>query len=63
MEPTRTAQDPRRWWALGALVASMLVVGFDGTILNVALPTLASQLGAEAGPERSGSPRSGHGRG
>ncbi|MGW7007668.1 DHA2 family efflux MFS transporter permease subunit [Streptomyces sp. NPDC054933] len=47
MEATRTTPDPRRWWALGALVASMLVVGFDATILNVALPTMASQLGAD----------------
>ncbi|WP_327172282.1 DHA2 family efflux MFS transporter permease subunit [Streptomyces sp. NBC_01336] len=36
----------RRWWALGALVASMLVLGFDMTILNVALPTMAGELGA-----------------
>ncbi|MGW0826926.1 MFS transporter [Streptomyces sp. NPDC002845] len=41
--------DPRRWWALGALVASMLVLGFDLTILNVALPTMAEQLGASTG--------------
>ncbi|MEU9404613.1 MFS transporter [Streptomyces sp. NPDC048281] len=41
-----THQNPRRWWALGALVASMLVLGFDTTILNVALPTMAEQLGA-----------------
>ncbi|MGK5638097.1 MFS transporter [Streptomyces sp. URMC 126] len=48
--PTRGVQpDPRRWWALTAIVACMLVLGFDGTILNVALPTMAAQLGAEAG--------------
>jgi EmrB/QacA subfamily drug resistance transporter len=41
-----THRDPRRWWALGALVASMLVLGFDTTILNVALPTMAGDLGA-----------------
>ncbi|MER6077948.1 MFS transporter [Streptomyces sp. NPDC001833] len=41
-----TRQNPRRWWALGALVASMLVLGFDTTILNVALPTMAGELGA-----------------
>ncbi|MEU6200586.1 MFS transporter [Streptomyces sp. NPDC047061] len=41
-----THQNPRRWWALGALVASMLVLGFDTTILNVALPTMAEELGA-----------------
>jgi hypothetical protein len=26
----------RRWWALSALVLSLLVIGFDTTILNVA---------------------------
>ncbi|MFI9152159.1 DHA2 family efflux MFS transporter permease subunit [Streptomyces sp. NPDC053367] len=41
--------NPRRWWALGALVASMLTLGFDMTILNVALPTMAAGLGATTG--------------
>jgi EmrB/QacA subfamily drug resistance transporter len=36
----------RRWWALGALVICLLTLGLDGTILNVALPTLATALGA-----------------
>ncbi|TQK52210.1 EmrB/QacA subfamily drug resistance transporter [Streptomyces sp. SLBN-118] len=42
----------RRWWALGALVASMLVLGFDLTILNVALPTMAARLGATTGEQQ-----------
>ncbi|WP_149830252.1 DHA2 family efflux MFS transporter permease subunit [Streptomyces tailanensis] len=45
-------RDPRRWWALGALVASMLTLGFDTTILNVALPTMAEQLGASTGEQQ-----------
>jgi MFS family permease len=45
-------RDPRRWWALGALVASMLTLGFDMTILNVALPTMAAQLGATTGEQQ-----------
>jgi EmrB/QacA subfamily drug resistance transporter len=45
-------RDPRRWWALGALVASMLTLGFDMTILNVALPTMAGQLGASTGQQQ-----------
>ncbi|MFG3145669.1 MFS transporter [Streptomyces sp. NPDC048243] len=45
-------RDPRRWWALGALVASMLVLGFDMTILNVALPTMARDLGASTGQQQ-----------
>src|SRR5689334_21985681 len=44
--------DPHRWWALGALVASMLTLGFDMTILNVALPTMAADLGATTGEQQ-----------
>ncbi|MER6571954.1 MFS transporter [Streptomyces sp. NPDC001093] len=47
-----TRRDPRRWWALGALVASMLVLAFDSTILNVALPTMAAQLHATTGQQQ-----------
>ena len=36
----------RRWWALVALSAAVLVVGVDLTVLNVALPTLARSLHA-----------------
>lgn len=46
-----TRRDPRRWWALGALVASMLTLGFDMTILDVALPTMAGELGATTGQQ------------
>ena len=38
--------NSRRWWALGALVLSVLVIGFDTTILNVALPTLGGAVHA-----------------
>jgi DHA2 family multidrug resistance protein-like MFS transporter len=41
-----TTLDPRRWWALGAMSVSLIVVGLDLTVLNVALPTLATDLGA-----------------
>jgi DHA2 family multidrug resistance protein-like MFS transporter len=37
---------PRRWWALGALAVSLLTIGLDLTVLNVAVPTLAVDLGA-----------------
>src|SRR5579863_3262239 len=36
----------RKWWALGALTLAVLAVGLDGTILSVALPTLATALNA-----------------
>ncbi|MXG92097.1 MFS transporter [Nocardioides flavescens] len=39
-----TARDPRRWWALAVLAASLLVVVMDMTILNVALPEMTEEL-------------------
>ena len=36
----------RRWATLGVLCICLLVIGLDNTILNVALPTLARDLGA-----------------
>jgi DHA2 family multidrug resistance protein-like MFS transporter len=38
--------ERRKWWALGALALSVLVVGLDLTVLNLALPTLATALHA-----------------
>jgi EmrB/QacA subfamily drug resistance transporter len=38
--------NDRRWWILGVLCLSLLVVGLDNTILNVALPTLVRDLHA-----------------
>jgi EmrB/QacA subfamily drug resistance transporter len=35
-----------RWWALGALALCLLAVGLDTTVLNTALPTLSTSLGA-----------------
>ena len=35
-----------RWWALGAVSLAVLAVGLDGTVLSVALPTLARRLHA-----------------
>src|SRR3954449_89776 len=42
------AADPRRWWTLGVLSLSLLVIGLDNTILNVALPTMQRDLDASA---------------
>src|SRR4051794_22202332 len=49
MPPTAPAPDPRRWWTLVALAVSLLVLGVDNTILNVALPTIEHDLGASTG--------------
>ena len=38
----------RRWWTLAVLSISLLVISLDNTILNVALPSIASDLGASA---------------
>ncbi len=38
-----------RWLALIGLTLSVLVIGFDTTILNVALPTMAADIGADTG--------------
>lgn len=45
--PAKTAYR-RRWWTLGALSLSLIAVGLDNMILNVALPTLQGQLRATA---------------
>jgi EmrB/QacA subfamily drug resistance transporter len=36
----------RRWWTLAVLCFSLLIIGMDNTILNVALPTIQRDLGA-----------------
>jgi DHA2 family multidrug resistance protein-like MFS transporter len=41
-----SANADRRWWALGAMALSLLVIGLDTTVLNVALPTIAVDLRA-----------------
>jgi DHA2 family multidrug resistance protein-like MFS transporter len=43
---TRSA---RRWWALMAIAASVLVVGLDLTVLNLALPSMSVSLHANTG--------------
>ena len=40
-ESSMTTSGTRRWWALGAVSLGVLAVGLDGTVLSVALPTLA----------------------
>ncbi len=37
---------PRRWWILGVLCLSVVIIGMDNFILNVALPTLVRSLDA-----------------
>lgn len=44
MSPIGSSQS--RWWALGAVNLAVIAVGLDGTVLSVALPTLAHSLHA-----------------
>lgn len=39
----------RRWATLGVLCLSLMLIGLDNTVLNVALPTLARELSADSG--------------
>src|SRR6476660_1279729 len=43
---SRIVANPRRWWALAATSTTVLVIGLDTTILNVALPDIAVSLHA-----------------
>lgn len=38
----------RRWWTLAALSMSVIVIGLDNMVLNVALPTIQAELQASA---------------
>ena len=44
-----SALPSRRWWALIAIAASVVVVGLDLTVLSLALPTIAGDLHASTG--------------
>lgn len=46
--PSPTAADPRRWLILGVLVAAVLLLAVDGTVLYLAIPSLTEDLGPSA---------------
>ncbi len=48
LESGESRKHRLRWWTLGVLCLSVLVVVIDSSILNVALPTLQRELGASA---------------
>ena len=48
MRITPEQKYERRWWTLAVLSLSLVVIGLDNTILNVALPTLQHDLSATA---------------
>ena len=46
--PTKDQAYSRRWYTLGVLCLSLLVIVVDTTIVNVALPTFARDLHARS---------------
>ena len=46
--PAESVAYRRRWWTLGILSLSLLIIGLDNTILNVAIPTLQREFEATA---------------
>ena len=46
--PAPSAAYRRRWWTLVVLSTSLLIIGLDNTILNVAIPTLQREFNATA---------------
>lgn len=48
MRITQEQKYERRWWTLGILALSLVIIGLDNTILNVAIPTLQNDLSATA---------------
>jgi EmrB/QacA subfamily drug resistance transporter len=47
--PVTVTADPRRWWTLGVLCLSVVLIAVDTTILNVALPTLGRTIATSTG--------------
>jgi hypothetical protein len=45
IDPVHHAQ---RWKTLGVLSLSLVIIGLDNTILDVALPTLQDEFGASS---------------
>ncbi len=47
MAPSADRAYDRRWWTLGVLCLSLMVISVDNTILNVALPSIVRDLNAQ----------------
>jgi EmrB/QacA subfamily drug resistance transporter len=43
-----SSRNPRRWWVLGVLCLTLLVLSVDAMILNLAIPPLMRDLGASS---------------
>jgi EmrB/QacA subfamily drug resistance transporter len=47
-DPSANRVYARRWWILGVLALSLVLIGLDNTVLNVALPTIQRTFSASA---------------
>src|SRR5215213_10344720 len=48
METNHARIYRRRWWTLMTLSLSLVIIGLDNTVLNVAIPTLRQEFDASA---------------
>src|SRR5690606_39193789 len=48
LDPRAERKHRQRWWTLAVLSLSLLIIGLDNTILNVALPTLQREFQSSA---------------
>ena len=48
LDLTQTRKYKRRWLTLGVIIITVIAVGLDQMILNVALPTLQKELAANS---------------
>src|SRR4029453_10076946 len=39
------SEDARKWWTLGAVAFGLFMIMLDNTVVNVALPSIARDLG------------------
>src|SRR5487761_2598042 len=49
MSRTSSPWPARRWWTLGVLSITQLMVALDATVINIALPWAQNDLGFSAG--------------
>src|SRR6187399_3525634 len=41
------AEENRKWWTLGAVAFGLFMIMLDNTVVNVALPSIQRELGAD----------------
>ncbi|MGR7003218.1 hypothetical protein ACU686_43320 [Yinghuangia aomiensis] len=55
MTAAHDARQASRWWALPVITLAQLMIVLDGTIVNIALPSMQADLGmSDSGPAMGG---------